>query len=176
MTRTHSLVLASALLVAGAACNQADKTDTATMADSAAVAATTTDASMAATTDSVANANDVAEATLAGYPHMDAARAAALVAARPFATILDLNQFLLAQGLTQEQATEFYRSAFVPIDLNTASREQLLLIPGVGPRMAHELEEYRPWTSWAQFDREIGKYVDEAEVARLKRYVTMAAE
>jgi DNA uptake protein ComE-like DNA-binding protein len=175
MTKLHSLV-ASALLVAVAACSQADKTDTATMADSATVAATPLDSSMAATTDGVANANDVAEATLAGFPHMDSAKAAALVAARPFATILDLNQALLAQGLTQQQATEFYQSAFVPIDLNTASREQMLLIPGVGPRMAHELEEYRPWTTWAQFDREIGKYVDQAEVARLKRYVTMAAE
>jgi hypothetical protein len=37
--------------------------------------------------------------------------------------------------------------------------------------MRHEFEEYRPYTSIAQFRREIGKYVDSTEVARLERYV-----
>ena len=37
--------------------------------------------------------------------------------------------------------------------------------------MAHEFEEYRPWRSYAQFEKEIGKYVDAKEVSRLKRYV-----
>ena len=37
--------------------------------------------------------------------------------------------------------------------------------------MVHEFEEYRPYTSIEQFQREIGKYVDEDEVARLERYV-----
>lgn len=174
MTTHHSRALAAALLLALAACAPADQDDTAVTADTAAVTATPNDAATATTAGGIANANDVAEATLAGYPHMDAARAQALVAARPFGTIVDLNTVLLGQGLTQEQAAEFYQRAFVPVDLNTGTRDQMLLIPGVGPRMAHEFEEYRPWTSWAQFDREIGKYVDEAEVARLKRYVTMA--
>jgi hypothetical protein len=39
--------------------------------------------------------------------------------------------------------------------------------------MAHEFEEYRPYSSIEQFRREIGKYVDEAEVARLEQYVTL---
>jgi hypothetical protein len=39
--------------------------------------------------------------------------------------------------------------------------------------MAHEFEEYRPWTSVEQFRREIGKYVDKAEVARLEQYVSI---
>jgi len=63
---------------------------------------------------------------------------------------------------------------FVPIDLNTATDEEILAIPGVGQRMLHEFKEYRPYTSMEQFRREIGKYVDEAEVARLERYVTIA--
>ena len=37
--------------------------------------------------------------------------------------------------------------------------------------MVHEFEEYRPYASMDQFRREIGKYVDEDEVARLERYV-----
>ena len=39
--------------------------------------------------------------------------------------------------------------------------------------MAHEFKEYRPWKSWAQFDKEIGKYVAKQEVERLKRYLVI---
>lgn len=39
--------------------------------------------------------------------------------------------------------------------------------------MAHELEEYRPYANIGQLRREIGKYVDDAEVVRLERYVTL---
>ena len=62
---------------------------------------------------------------------------------------------------------------FVPIDLNKATREEIMLIPGMTRRMAHEFEEYRPYASLAQFDKEIGKYVDAAEVARLRSYVVL---
>jgi radical SAM superfamily enzyme with C-terminal helix-hairpin-helix motif len=55
--------------------------------------------------------------------------------------------------------------------LNTASRAEILLIPGLSDRMAHEFEEYRPYTSLEQFRREIGKYVPATEVARLEQYV-----
>jgi DNA uptake protein ComE-like DNA-binding protein len=59
------------------------------------------------------------------------------------------------------------------INLNTASDAEILSIPGVGQRMLHEFKEYRPYTSMDQFRREIGKYVDKAEVARLEQYVTI---
>jgi radical SAM superfamily enzyme with C-terminal helix-hairpin-helix motif len=62
---------------------------------------------------------------------------------------------------------------FVPINLNTASDEDILSIPGLGNRMLHEFKEYRPYKNIEQFRREIGKYVDEKEVARLERYVTL---
>jgi DNA uptake protein ComE-like DNA-binding protein len=61
---------------------------------------------------------------------------------------------------------------FIPLKLNTASEADFMTIPGVGKRMAHEFDEYRPWKTKAQFEKEIGKYVDEKEVARLWRYVT----
>ncbi|MDX1394599.1 MAG: hypothetical protein R3195_09410 [Gemmatimonadota bacterium] len=63
---------------------------------------------------------------------------------------------------------------FIPIDLNTATDEQILMIPGVGDRMLHEFKEYRPYTSLEQFRREMGKYVDDGEVDRLTRYVTLS--
>jgi len=107
---------------------------------------------------------------LLSLPHLSDAVADALVAARPFPGALALDAFLGEQGLTPEQRAELYAAAFVHVDLNQASSEEIQLIPGAGRRMAHEFDEYRPWKSWAQFDKEIGKYVDDAEVARLKSY------
>ena len=118
----------------------------------------------------VVDANTVAEADLAKMPGITPAIARALVAARPFDGITALNTFLLGQKLTQEQASTLYRQTFLHINLNTATAAEIMLIPGAGKRMAHEFEEYRPWRAYAQFDKEIGKYVDAKEVARLAQY------
>lgn len=118
----------------------------------------------------VADANAVAESELATHPNMTPAIAKALVAKRPFASIKDLNAFLLAQGLTQAQANEFYGRAFIHINLNTATTEEILLVPNAGKRMAHEFDEYRPWRNYAQFNKEIGKYVGAEATAKLAQY------
>ena len=107
---------------------------------------------------------------LLALPHMTEPIVDALVARRPFGSALELDAFLRGQSLAPEQIEAVYGEAFIHIDLNTAGDEEMQLIPGVGRRMAHEFEEYRPWKTWAQFDREIGRYVDQEEVARLKRY------
>ena len=62
---------------------------------------------------------------------------------------------------------------FIPVNLNTASDDDILSIPGAGKRMVREFKEYRPWKTKAQFDKEIGKYVGPEEVARLWRYVVI---
>ena len=118
----------------------------------------------------VVDANTIPEAELVKLPGMTPAIAKALVAARPFDSITALNAFLLGQKLTPDQASALYRHMFVNINLNTASAAEIMLIPGAGKRMAHEFEEYRPWKSYAQFEKEIGKYVDAKEVARLAQY------
>ena len=100
------------------------------------------------------------------------ATAALIVDARPFETIGDLDA-VLADTHDEAAREALYAKLFVPIKLNSASEADILLIPGVGRRMAHEFEEYRPYTSMEQFRREIGKYVDEDEVARLEMYVTL---
>jgi len=61
---------------------------------------------------------------------------------------------------------------FIPLDLNTATDEDFLTIPGVGA-MVKEFKEYRPWKSKEQFEKEIGKYVPAKEVARLWRYMVI---
>jgi DNA uptake protein ComE-like DNA-binding protein len=101
---------------------------------------------------------------------MDSAAASALIAGRPYADMLAVDR-VLAASLNEAQRKTLYAKLFKPIDLNTAKAAEILLIPGVGRRMQHEFEEYRPYTSMEQFRREIGKYVDKNEVARLEQYV-----
>ena len=100
----------------------------------------------------------------------DEALVAALVENRPFLTLSALGA-AISEVLDAEQAEEALRTVSVRLNLNAASRDEILLIPGVGPRMAHEFEEYRPYVAMAQFRREIGKYVDDEEVERLAAYV-----
>jgi DNA uptake protein ComE-like DNA-binding protein len=114
----------------------------------------------------VTDANTIAEKDLAALPHMTPAIAKAMVAKRPFNSITELNSFLLAQGLTAEQAMELYPKAFVHINLNAATTDEILLVPGAGKKMTIEFPEYRPWKTWAQFDRQIGKYIGGAENAQ----------
>jgi DNA uptake protein ComE-like DNA-binding protein len=115
-------------------------------------------------------ANLATQEQLATVPRLDAASVEAILKTRPFQDMLALDR-VLAGKLPPEQRKEAYGRLFVPLNLNTATREEILLVPGVGPRMAHEFEEYRPYDSLARFRREIGKYVDAAEVARLEQYV-----
>jgi DNA uptake protein ComE-like DNA-binding protein len=115
--------------------------------------------------------NVASEAELRALPHMTPEIVTRMMAARPFMSALELNTFLLGQKLTAQQATEFYGKAFVHVNLNTGTREEIMLIPGAGARMAREFAEYRPWVNWAQFDKEISKYVGQQETDRLKQYV-----
>jgi len=115
--------------------------------------------------------NTAAESELQQLPNMTPVIAKAMVEHRPFKSVVELNRFLLDQKLMPEQSKAFLAKAFVPINLNTGTREEFMLIPGVGARMAAEFAEYRPWKTWAQFDKEIGKYVGQQQTDRFKPYV-----
>ncbi len=117
----------------------------------------------------IKDANTAAEADLATMPHLTPALAKELVAARPFASMTAFDAFL-APKLTKEQRAELYPKLWVHVDLNGASREEIALIPGMGPRMIREFLEYRPYANMGVFRREIGKYVNAEEVARLEQY------
>ncbi|MCY3988907.1 MAG: helix-hairpin-helix domain-containing protein, partial [Gammaproteobacteria bacterium] len=86
-----------------------------------------------------------------------------------------LDQFCSDTGNSVDDAdvSPLEQYDFVPLDLNSASEADFAGIPGVGSRMVHEFLEYRPYRNMEQFRREIGKYVDDAEVARLERYMTI---
>jgi DNA uptake protein ComE-like DNA-binding protein len=118
----------------------------------------------------LADPNLAGEAELAAMPHMNAEIAAAVVAGRPYLSATQLDE-VLARSLGEEQRQALYGQLFRQINLNTASDDEIMLIPGMSGKMAHEFEEYRPYASLEQFRREIGKYVDADEVARLEQYV-----
>lgn len=109
---------------------------------------------------------------LLAVPGMNAAAADALVAGRPLADMTAADK-ALAPHLDAAARKQVYAQLWKPIDLNKASKAEILLIPGVGERMHHEFEEYRPYKDLAQFDRQIGKYVDKNEIARLRKYVSI---
>jgi DNA uptake protein ComE-like DNA-binding protein len=118
----------------------------------------------------VVDANIATEKELAGMPHLTPALMKGIMDRRPFPSITELDAFLSA-SLNRAQLTELYGKLFVHLNLNSATSAQVLLIPNAGPRMAHEFEEYRPYAALAVFHREIGKYVDDTELARLEQYV-----
>ena len=119
----------------------------------------------------IVDANVAAEKDLLALPHMTPAIVKGILEKRPFMSVTALNAFLLTQSLTQQQANDFYGKAFIHVNLNSGTREEILLIPGAGARMVREFMEYRPWKTFAQFDKEIGKYVGAEETARLAQYV-----
>ena len=115
--------------------------------------------------------NVASEAQLLAVPNMTAPVVKELIAKRPFMNIVELNTWLLTQGLTQEQLSAAYGKMFIHVNLNLSPRAEILLIPRAGPKMAHEFDEYKPYNGgYAQFRREIGKYVNEQEVAHLEQY------
>ncbi len=118
----------------------------------------------------VLNPNLASADEMAALPHMTAEIASAIIEHRPHLTMLPLNE-MLSQHLSDEQREELYTQLFLPINLNTASEEEILLVPAVGSRMAHEFDEYRPYRALAQFRREMGKYVDDEQVAAYEQYV-----
>ena len=146
---------------------------TPTLAIALVLAATLTAAVRAQVGKGLIDPNVAAETELGAVAPLTPAIVKTLIEKRPFMSVLELNAFLLDQKLTPEQAAEVYRKAFVHVNLNTGTSEEFMLIPGAGTRMAREFAEYRPWKTWAQFDKEIGKYVGPKETARFWRYVVI---
>lgn len=117
--------------------------------------------------------NSATKDQLTAVAGMTPAAADALIKGRPYAEMTAADRMLATAGLGADARKQVYARVFKPIDPNKATSAEMKLIPGVGDRMAHEFQEYRPWTSVAQFEREIGKYADKAEVARLRTYIAL---
>lgn len=173
MIRPHTLPIGILFVATFSACG----TDTRKAEDTLALSAADTPALTvppmpAATTPggSMLDPNSASAAELASVPGLNATVASSIVSARPHANMVAVNR-LLPRTFTDQQRDSVYARIWKPIDLNKATDEEILLIPGVGSRMLREFKEYRPYTSIEQFRREIGKYVDRTEMARLEQYV-----
>jgi len=119
----------------------------------------------------LADPNVAAESDTVTLPHMTPPVVKSLVDKRPFMSVVELNAFLLGQKLTPQQTADFYRKAFVQINLNAAPPAEFALIPGIARNVADELVKSRPWKNWAQFDMVIGKSAGQPEADRLKQYL-----
>jgi DNA uptake protein ComE-like DNA-binding protein len=120
--------------------------------------------------EGLVNPDLASEKELLAMPHMTTTIVKSIMERRPFLKMTDLNA-LLVQYLKKEQLADLYGKMFVQINLNTATEEEILMIPGTGKRMLREFLEYRPYKTLAQFHKEIGKYVNDKELARLEQYV-----
>lgn len=125
-----------------------------------------------ASTGGMLDPNSATREQLVAVPGMNAAAADALIAGRPYTNMLAADKALAAHADATVRK-RVYAQVWKPIDLNSATKAEIMLIPGVGEKMHHEFEEYRPYKDIAQFDRSIGKYVDKTELARLRSYVSI---
>lgn len=119
---------------------------------------------------SVINPNLAKKGELTDLPGVTAAIADKIINARPISSNLQIDK-VIGDALSAKDKEALRAKLFLPINLNTVSDEELALVPGISRKMKHEFEEYRPYTSIKQFQREIGKYVDDKEVARFEQYV-----
>jgi DNA uptake protein ComE-like DNA-binding protein len=172
MNRIAQRTMATAAILAVAACSKAETpavSDTARPDTTSMSPAATAPAAPAAPAGMV-NPTTASQAEIAAVGVADSL-AGAIVAARP-ANMIAVDK-ILAKAYAKPRRDSIYAHLWIPLDLNKATREEILIVPGVGAKMAHEFEEYRPYTSIDQFRREIGKYVDKTEVARLEQYVAI---
>jgi DNA uptake protein ComE-like DNA-binding protein len=173
MRKFTKLILGCALLsISMMACKQAKESEKAGEATSE-----PTEASIEEASTTTIEATNVLNANLATEEELNSIglseeTVAQIIENRPFLSMNDFDALLGAEV----DKEELYKKVFVPFNLNTTAEADFKMIPGVGDRMAHEFEEYRPYTSIQQFRREIGKYVDEDEVARYEYYVFVPVE
>lgn len=117
--------------------------------------------------------------TFQQLPGLDADEAQQLADGGPYA---DEEAFLAALGglVSEEQlalAPAFLASSNAPVatwakyNLDTITADQIVTIPNAGQQMTHEFDEYRPWATVGQFQKEIGKYVDGDIVDTYLRYL-----
>lgn len=176
MNKLVKILSLSALVAFTASCNQSTSTET---------KVSEKDSTENATSEVVEESTDESNVTVVLNPNLatpeelEATFPIDLVdkvmANRPFMSMTDLDA-MIGDLMDSTQKAALYNKAFVPFNLNTTPEEDFKLIPGVGDRMAHEFEEYRPYLKIAQFRKEIGKYVDEAEVARYENFVFVPVE
>ena len=118
------------------------------------------------------NLNKVSEKSLLLIPNLGPKIAHEIEEYRPYVSFKQFRNEI-GKYVSKKEVARLKQYFFIPINLNKATDEQILSIPGVGKKLLHEFKEYRPYRSIKQFSKEIGKYVNQNEIKRLERYVTL---
>jgi DNA uptake protein ComE-like DNA-binding protein len=118
------------------------------------------------------NLNKVSEKSLLLIPNLGPKMAHEIEEYRPYVSFKQFRKEI-GKYVSKKEVARLEQYFFIPINLNKATDEQILSIPGVGKKLLHEFKEYRPYRSIKQFSKEIGKYVNQNEIKRLERYVTL---
>ena len=121
------------------------------------------------------NPNVADSESLQSVKHITKESADSLISGRPYLSLEKLNKHLISD-FNSDQVKEILSELCVHLNINKADEKSLLLIPNLGPKMAHEVDEYRPYASFKQFRKEIGKYVSKKEVSRLEQYFFIPIE
>ncbi|MDA0312035.1 MAG: hypothetical protein O2992_07950 [Gemmatimonadetes bacterium] len=127
-------------------------------------------AAQAGANQGLVNPNLASAEEIGAVPGLSTEAVQAIMSARPFLRMSALHT-VVSQHVAADAAATVYAKMWLPIDLNDVTDEEILLIPSIGARMLREFREYAPYEALAQFHREIDKYVDDAELARLESYV-----
>ncbi len=119
--------------------------------------------------------NRAPDAELLLIPGVDANKVRMIKAGRPW-TSFETFRTEFGKVTSPAEAARVEQYVFIPIELNTFTEATMDSFASIGVgtrRWRREFAEYRPWTSMAQFEREIGKYVrgNPSELKRLQRYV-----
>ncbi len=122
------------------------------------------------------NINTASEEQLLTIPGVGAKIVDELMEYRPFTTKeqfeAELGKYLDAESLAALESHVTIGLA----NMNTSTEDELLTVPGLGPKVVDEILEYRPYTALAQFETELGKYFDEQTIADLEFYITLDAQ
>lgn len=120
--------------------------------------------------------NVAADSTIAALPALNAGIAAALKAARPILSVVDLDGLLAGKGVGKPQRTTLYGKMFVHVDLNRGSDAELMLIPGMDARKLAAVKSGRPYKTFASFTDAVTKASNGAEATRIEQYVFIPIE
>jgi hypothetical protein len=115
--------------------------------------------------------NVATDSALAALPSLNADIAAALKAARPILSVVDLDAILNGKGIAKPQRTELYKRMFVHVDLNRGSDAEFMLIPGMDVTKLNAIKTGRPYKTFAPFTAAVTKASNAAEAARVEQYV-----
>lgn len=129
------------------------------------------EAAAAESTTPIIDPNTADEATLASVSGLSAENVQKIIAGRPFASASALHA-VIGEGMSAADQKSIYSAMYIKIELNTAAKEDIVLIPSSMParKLAHEVDEYRPYKTLDQWKREMKKYVSDEEVENLARY------